>query len=277
MEKNKTFDLTFWGVGGSCPTSKPDRKIFGVNTPCVSTCVEDEYFIFDMGSGLLNFSNSIGVVNEKKCFHIFISHYHFDHLEGLLFFGPLFNANATVHFYGHPWQNKTVLEILKDFLSPPHFPVGFEAFSAEIHFHVVNESDSFSLCDEKVKVSTMPISHPNACTAYRMNYQDKSFTYMTDIELSCYNSYNPLQAFAKDTNMLIVDAYFDHGDCKAGWGHSTWREAAQLAKESNAETLALFHYNYQYSDKDIENFINSAKKTHFKTMGAIEQQAFSLI
>ena len=99
MNKNK---LTFWGVRGSNPTPDKNKMIYGGHTSCVSLqTTHDELLVFDMGTGLKNLGESlVADVNSPKTIHIILSHYHWDHMIGLLSFAPLFIEDFTIHFYG---------------------------------------------------------------------------------------------------------------------------------------------------------------------------------
>ena len=102
------FEVRFWGVRGSIPAPGPQTKRYGGNTPCVEVRCGDELLIFDLGSGARALGDSL--LSEKSPVRgsIFISHYHYDHLQGLPFFGPIFVPTSTLTLYGSPRNGQSL-------------------------------------------------------------------------------------------------------------------------------------------------------------------------
>ncbi len=246
------FDVAFLGTNGSCAYNNGSRQEFGSNTLCVVVQAGGNTLLFDAGSGICGLSKLDSFKND--CYHLFLSHYHIDHVSGLLFWNSLFNPSSEISFYGMGDIKKT----LNHLLSEPFQPAGFDDFKAKINFCDINNEDQILLINN-TRVSRMFVSHPGGCAAYRVDYDGKSLCYLTDIELANHDNDENLIEFVKDTNLLIVDSCYKNGKSVKGWGHSTPDECAMLAKQSGARRLALFHHDYSATDADILQSESQAK------------------
>ena len=250
------FEITFLGTSGSCTYSAGNRNKYGVNTPCVAVNAGSETIIFDAGSGIVGF----GDLHDYHRDHIrlFFTHYHIDHINGLLFCSQLFNRERSFDLYGHSYNGKDIYGILGDYLSEPLQPGGIGAFTAKLGFHTVETGDVIQL-SEGVTVRAHDLSHPGGSTGYRVEYGGKSLCYCTDIELNKHKNDSALLDFIRDVDLLIIDSGFDDGKVIEGWGHSSWRECAEWSKEADVKQMALFHYGYKQSDDEIADIERRAK------------------
>jgi phosphoribosyl 1,2-cyclic phosphodiesterase len=240
MSNSNEFQVTFHGTNGSCACNNGKREKYGTNTICVSVSAGSETLIFDAGTGLCSFA---GNNNHTK---LFLSHYHVDHISGLLFFSDFFNPQKKIDVYG----SGNVKEIIDCFLSKPFHPVGISEFKSQVKFHSIKPNEALNLRD--VKILTYSLSHPGGSLGYRVEFGGKVFCYCMDIELAEHQDDEGLMEFTRNADLLVLDSFFDDGKCIAGWGHSSWRECAEWALRANAKRLALFHYDYKKSDSEID-------------------------
>ena len=261
------FEVTFLGTNGSCAYDNGARRKYGSNTLCVAADVGDETLIFDSGSGICGFSELQDYQRERM--RMFYTHYHIDHLEGLLFFSELFDPKKIFDVFGLAHDNMDVREVLNRFLSVPYQPVGLEVFKAEINYHTIAADCKIELSGG-VSVYTYELSHPGGAVGYRVEYDGKSFCYCSDAELSNHQDDQGLIDFIHGTDLLVLDSAFDDGEVIAGWGHSSWRECALLAKQAKVKRLALYHHGYTLTDAEIDARAHKAQKIFPNTFAAAD-------
>src|SRR5215510_9591459 len=122
--KQRLYTLRIWGVRGTVPTPSPETLRFGGNTSCLAVALgEDEYLILDCGTGLRFLGRELAGLKSgmPRRYHVFLSHYHYDHIQGLPFFQPLYDAKSHITFYGFSFEGKSVLDMLQAFMAPAYF------------------------------------------------------------------------------------------------------------------------------------------------------------
>lgn len=256
MKVGLTMEVVFLGSTGSIAYNNASRVKYGTNSICVALKAGGESLIFDAGSGICGFNSLADFQSERS--HIFLSHYHTDHVCGLLFFPQFFNKQKKFNVYGPSDGENDCRSVIDRFLSPPFHPVGLNAFGAEMSFHTINAGDIIPLSDS-VTVRTHGLSHPGGSLGYRVEYAGKSFCYCTDVELQDHQSDRGLLEFIRGADLLALDGFFDEGKVLSGWGHSSWQECAEWAKHADAKKLALFHHSFSYSDTEIDAMEEKAR------------------
>ncbi len=259
------FEVAFLGTNGSCAYNGGRRKKYGTNTLCVAARAGGETLIFDSGSGICGFGGLEGFQREH-C-HIFFSHYHIDHFSGFLFFSQFFDAEKSFDIYGASHEGKDFYGVVNQFISPPLHPIHIGSFNAGIRYNTISAGEEIAI-GNGVKVRTYPLSHPSGTVGYRVECGGKAFCYCTDIELAEHLNDEAFEAFTHKADLLVLDTFFDDGGCIPGWGHSSWREAAQWAKRVDAKKLALFHYGYRLEDEDIDEMERRSRKIFPNTFAA---------
>jgi len=249
---DKSFEVTFLGTNGSCSFNNGKRQKYGTNTPCVAVKAGSTILIFDAGSGICNLRYLTDY--QKSHFHLFFSHYHMDHIDGMLFCAELFDPSNNFAIYGSGDVKKEISNII----SPPLCPVGIEAFRAEICYHSIDSGELIMLPDD-VKVRSYNLSHPGKALGYRVDYCGKSFCYCDDVELTVHQNDAGLIEFTGNVDLLVMDSAFTDGNVIPGWGHSSPGECVKWAKQVNAKHLALYHYNFLMTDDEIDDMEEKAK------------------
>ena len=260
---NNIFEVVFLGTNGSCAYNNGKRHKYGSNTPCVLIRAGEETVILDAGSGICSLRNLPEF--HKEHMHLFFSHYHSDHVEGLLFCSELFDPKITFDVYG----SGDVRSILSGIISEPLSPVGLEAFKATMNFFNI-ESDQRIAVSDDITVATYGLSHPGSALGYRIEYDGKVFCYCDDVELKNHQDDEQLRDFTRDVDLLVLDSSFADGEVVHGWGHSSPRECAKWAMEVNAKRMALYHYGYTMTDADIDVMEKSAQSIFPGAFAAVD-------
>jgi len=271
--------VTFWGVRGSIPTPGPQTVEIGGNTSCVEVRAGKSILIFDGGTGLRQLGKTL-VKEMPFTAHLFFSHVHWDHIQGFPFFDPAFVAGNSIHLYGGNNVSRTLEETLAGQMDHPSFPVHLSQMGATMTFHNLYEGQVLEIVEggERVKISTGAGNHPNGVWAYRTEYGGKSVVYATDTEH--YAVVDPkLSKLAAGADVLIYDAQYTpeeyagtagSGGPKTGWGHSTFVEAAKLAKEAGVKQLVLFHHDPMQNDAAVREKERRAREIFANTVAAYE-------
>ena len=223
----------------------------------------------DMGTGLKELGHEIiSNSNPPKIIHVILSHYHWDHIIGMLFFAPLFIEGYTIHFYGKK-ENLSLKSIFDHILHPIFWPVSRKDFKAKLYFHDLEDGLELNI-ENEIKINTQIHGHPNGALSFRVTIDEKNFTYITDCEHPDAHLNKNLINLAKNTDVLIHDAHFTPEDLinHKGWGHSSWQQAVDIAIDSKSKKLILFHHNPIYDDDFLAEIEIKAQKKLNGTIAA---------
>jgi phosphoribosyl 1,2-cyclic phosphodiesterase len=267
------FEVAFLGATGSCAYNNGSRVTYGANSICVAVRCGGETLIFDCGSGICGFSGLAEFQSEHA--HLFFSHYHTDHICGLLFFPEFFNKQKRFDIYGPRDGDSDCRAVIDSYLSPPLHPVGLREFGANLQFHTIQEGETI-LVSDSVTVRTVGLSHPGGAIGYRVECGGKAFCYCTDIELANHKDDDRLLEFMRHADLLAIDSFFDDGKVIPGWGHSSWRECAAWAKRAEVKRLSLFHHSFAYTDTEIAAMAEKAREIFPATTAAADFMRVSL-
>jgi phosphoribosyl 1,2-cyclic phosphodiesterase len=287
--------VKFWGVRGSIPTpvsseaiqrkistviqrARPEdlldansRELFlsrlpswifgttGGNTPCLEVRLDSgQIIIIDAGSGLRELGKTVNPARpDEAVYQIFFSHFHWDHLQGLPFFDPLFNPKASIYFRS---PEDGLEEILRGQMRSPYFPVPLEGTRAKLSFiKLRGETLTFG----KGQVSYKRMNHPGGCYAYKITENKRSFIYATDSELIAKDFERTEEniVFFQNADAIALDSQYTLGEAvdKYNWGHSSFSLAVDFAAEWEIRTLYLFHHEPMYDDKKLSTNLQSAR------------------
>lgn len=264
--------VRFWGVRGSTPTPQPENLRYGGNTSCVEVRLGDELYIFDCGTGfrmlghqLRSDSNGSPVTG-----HIFVSHFHWDHIQGIPFFGPLYDKREN-HFVFHCSNRMRSLErVMQEQMASPYFPVDMSEMKATREFHGI-EQGRVRLGD--VTVEARWLNHPQGSMGFRLETKDGVLVYATDNEPGNAEFDKAVRQLAAGADLLIYDAQYlpeEYAARRRGWGHSHWREAVNVVMESGAKELVLFHHDPDHNDACIDQIVKEARNYYPRIRAAAE-------
>ena len=269
--------VKFWGVRGSIPTPASQNMGSGGNTSCLEVRLPGgELIIVDGGTGARPLGAAITADTGRKHndLHVFLTHFHWDHIQGLPFFQPLYSKENTVTFYSMKSPEET-REILEGQMNVPYFPVDFRFLPAQRNF-VDIKGKTFRFGD--TEVNSFALNHPQGCHGYSFTHHGRKLVFASDLEHGVPEFDAILLEAAADADVLIFDAQFtpEEYEKRHGWGHSTWLQATEVAKQTRAKKLVLFHHDPGHSD-DILQLILADARAHFaETYLAVEGESFSL-
>jgi phosphoribosyl 1,2-cyclic phosphodiesterase len=264
------FRLRFRGVRGSVPVACPSHFGIGGNTPCMELlCDPDEPMIFDAGTGIRSLGKEVAArAQPPRAIHIFFTHFHWDHLQGLPYFLPLYMASSNLIFYSaHPPEQ--LRAVLAGQMKSPYFPVLFEHLGCRMEFRQIDrEPQTFG----GVNVSTFPLHHPQGSVGYRIADDQKIAVYATDHEHGDAPSHAALLEHSRNADILIYDAQYTPSEyaSRRGWGHSTWLEGTRLAVDAGVEKLVLFHHDPERDDDAVRRIQEEACRAFPNTLAAHE-------
>jgi len=260
------FFVRFWGVRGSIPTPGPRTRRYGGNTSCLEMRSDSTVLIFDAGTGL----RELGVAllrNEPPQgldLHLFLSHPHWDHIQGFPFFGPAYLPRTTITVYGNE-QNENY-QLLSGQMSNAYFPVAFKDLSAKIVPRVF-VNDVVQAGDFTVR--RFDQKHPGGSAGFRVELGGHSVVYATDSELdqlltdptapvktprALRRLPTALVKAVRSADLLIADAQYidEEYPKKVGWGHPRASTTVDFAIQAGVRALALTHHDPMHSDRDVD-------------------------
>jgi phosphoribosyl 1,2-cyclic phosphodiesterase len=262
--------VRFWGTRGSIPTPGPHTTRYGGNTACVTiTGPGGELLILDAGSGLRPLGHELMARrNGPLTADILITHTHWDHIQGLPFFKPLSSAGNTFRVFGAAQDGTPLESILRRQMDPMVFPIPLEAFAAAIEVQEIGEG---TLELPNFHVSSFRLRHPGTTLGFRVSPVSggKDLAYVTDNELGPGGTY-PVSAdwraslvkFLNGTHTLVHDTMYSDQiiDARRGWGHSTPRQAVDLAGEAGVRSLLLFHHEPEHGDEAMDAMVRDTRE-----------------
>ncbi len=271
------------GTRGSVPTTNPRTFHYGGNTACIEICQGDKLLIIDAGTGILNLSND--QLTKRSRFDILLTHLHFDHIQGLGFFKPMFNPSSEIHIYGPASSLRGFQYRLNRYLSPPLFPLHFRDLPCKVQLHEISHT-SFEI--NGLKIDSNYVSHPGPTIGYRISNGKHVFTYLPDHEPFIGGHKKEIGTewisgigLAYEADLLIHDSQYtvEEYENKVGWGHSTIEDAMRFAYLAKVKRLLLFHHDPYHTDSlldDIYKKIQQNNKLGIHIQLAKEGDAFEL-
>lgn len=270
------LQLRFWGVRGSIPSPGADTATYGGNTACVEIVAGSRTLIIDAGSGIRALGDKL-CGNSADTVDLFFSHCHFDHIEGLPFFGPLYTPDRSLKFWsGHIVEPDATRRMIASLIRFPYFPIDPSAFKAAVAYVDFRPGETLKPADG-IHVNTIALYHPGGATGFRVSFAGRSACYISDVEhRSALES--SLVEFVSGTDLMIYDAmYTDEEYPKyVGFGHSTWQEAIKLADAASVGTLVLYHHFPGRTDEELSGIEAKAKARRPNTLMAREGMEIQL-
>lgn len=272
--KRDLLQVRVWGARGSVPTPQQSHVRVGGNTSCVEVRVGDERLVFDAGTGLRALGQSLQGEAAQAELNLFLTHLHWDHIQGLPFFEPLYQPGfrLTIHSALAPEKLRKALAAQ---MAEPYFPVRFDSVSAELGFR--------QLADEAVmvggaEVRSFALHHPGGAHGYVVSAGGARVVYATDHEHGNAAADAGLLEASRGADLLLYDAHYtpEEYETRRGWGHSTWSEAVKLAARAGVRQLALFHHHPEHADDAMEAILEQAQREFPATSLAREGETFAV-
>lgn len=288
------MNIQFWGVRGSLPTplsaQQVRAKIFaalhrisvkdlesdetkeqfidslpwwisgtaGGNTPCVEiTLKSGAHLVFDAGSGM----RVMGKLSEPpadKHYHLFMSHFHWDHIQGLPFFDSAYNPTVIFEIYS-PFRD--MKEYLAKQMVAPYYPVDFSAIQNHFNFHCIEPGQVLKIGGSEI--SCVKMSHPGDSYSYSVVEDGHKFVYATDIELGSkdFVHTDDRSKIFSEADAILIDSQYTVEEAlrKVNWGHSAFCYAIDFAAAWKIKKMFMFHHEPTYDDRKLNTILESAK------------------
>ena len=266
------MQIRFWGVRGSTPTPQAENLRYGGNTSCVEVRFGSRLYIFDCGTGLRALGHQLRREFGERpvSAHVFVSHFHWDHIQGIPFFGPLYDQSENRFIFHSSSRIRSLKRVMEEQMASPYFPVDMTEMKAHRDFHDIEEG-RVSLDD--LTVQTTWLNHPQGCLGFRLETGEGVLVYATDNEPGDPVFDKNVRKLAAGADVLIYDAQYlpeEYAARKRGWGHSHWREAIKVVMESGAKELVLYHHDPDHDDRCIDGVVKEARNYYPKVRAAAE-------
>lgn len=270
----------FWGVRGSIPTPGPGTVKFGGNTSCIEVRIGGEIIILDAGTGLRPLGLSL--LNEFKDqplnLTLLLSHTHWDHIQGLPFFPPIYRPQNRLRILGYEGARNSLANVLSGQMESPYFPVTFGELPGNIE---IEELRDMSFNVGPVRVEAFFANHPGICVGYRIFSEAGSLAFFPDNELHYPHRRSTndrtdkaaslafaqvedtkMVEFLRGTDVLIMDAQYDAREYKqhVGWGHGCVDDVVALAMRAQVKRLFIFHHDPDHDDAKVAAIISHAQE-----------------
>ncbi|OAI04945.1 MBL fold metallo-hydrolase [Methylomonas methanica] len=266
----------FWGVRGSIATPGPSTVKYGGNTTCIEvTSSAGDLIILDAGTGIHALAQSLQ--KHPLTAHILITHTHWDHIQGLPFFLPMFKAGNIINIYGglEPLTHQGIERAMHVQLQHSYFPISEAQLKAEVRYFTLKANAPITV--GSVRVTPTVLNHPVYNFGYRLDDVDGSSLFFTgdyEPQLNPYQADHPgypamqelieqkheeVIAAMAGVDALIMDSSYTDTEYanRHGWGHGTYRSAMNFAAQAGAKRLFLTHHEPTRSDADLEAIFES--------------------
>ena len=261
-----TFSVRFWGVRGSIACSGPRTARYGGNTSSLEVRCGDDLLLFDAGTGMRYLGKTLE--GGRLDADLFFTHTHFDHICGLPFFRPLFDAQNHFRLWaGHLRGAMTLKRVLAEFMMSPLFPVPPEVFRSTLEYRDFAAGEtltagSSATAGDDIRVRTAPLNHPDGATGYRVEFDGRVFCYITDTEHVPGSLDRNVLKLISGADLVVYDCMYTDDEYRryVGWGHSTWQEGVRLCKEAGAKRLAVFHHDPEHDDDMLDGVAREVQK-----------------
>ena len=257
--------LKIWGCRGSIATPGTETVAFGGNTSCVEVLLDgDEALVLDAGTGIRGLGLDL-VRRNKRRIHLFLTHLHLDHLEGLRFFAPLWDEKVTLDVWGPRSPVLGLRERILRSFSPPLFPIDFRDVPARITFHDLPGKPWRSA---GISLSSELVLHPGPTVGFRLQAGGSTVAYLPDHEPALAGIHGRSidwisgGGLAGGADVVLHDAQYleEEYDGKIGWGHSSVADAVAFCDAVGADRLVLFHHEPERADRALESLEQRARE-----------------
>jgi phosphoribosyl 1,2-cyclic phosphodiesterase len=273
MNEIPSNEVILWGSRGSSPTPGGRFIRHGGHTSCLSLNHDGTQFIFDAGSGIRELGRAL-MQDQPRQLHLFITHTHWDHIQGFPFFTPAYTPGWEIEIHGARNFNKPLKSVFRGQLDQEYFPVQMEDMCAHLDFHHLNDEP---IVIDGVKISHIHVCHPGTTLGYKIEVDGKKIAWIPDNEF-LQGRLDPLDDLTKDSevvkpmlpmiqfvegvDLLIHEAQYTDEEYaqKVGWGHSSVGNACALAHFANVKRWIITHHDPAHDDAFLEMKLNMTRR-----------------
>ena len=247
---------------------------YGGNTTCVEIRSGDEIILLDGGTGLRELGLALMAEFKKKPLNLtlLISHTHWDHIQGLPFFAPIYNSRCRLRILGCEGARNSLVTALTGQMESTYFPVPFSKLPSNIE---IVELRDFNFAIGPVLLRAMRANHPGVAVGYRLLTPDGLICFFPDTEPRPGGDDRDMIEFIRDADVLILDSQYDRAEYvqHTGWGHGCVDDSVALALKADVKKLVLFHHDPYHDDKKIDAFLKHARALVKKQKGKLKVEA----
>ena len=258
------FSVTFWGVRGTLAAPGDQFRRTGGNTICAEVRCGNRVIIFDSGTGVRELGSRLVEQRGVRRLDLMFTHVHYDHVEGLPFFAPFFSPDFRIDVWMGALDGAGGTEdAVRGLMRRPYFPVGPEVFSARVRYRRVERDQRLDL-GQGILVSTAPLNHPGGATGYRIDYEGRSFAFVTDTEHLPGSTDGSVLRLIEGVDVFAYDASFTDEELSdfAGYGHSTWQEGLRLREKASAGAFLAIHHMPFRTDEEVDEIERAIRRVH---------------
>jgi len=241
---------------------------YGGNTSCVEVRHGDNIIILDAGTGLRALGRALltEFKNRPLNLTLLVSHTHWDHIQGLPFFAPIYSPRCRLRILGAPGTRQGLMNALTGQMESTYFPVPFAEAPGNIK---IEEVKDFNFNVGMVRVHAQRSNHPGLCFGYRLSAPDGQIVFFPDSEPRAGGEDREFLDFIREADVLILDSQYDAAEYKAhvGWGHGCVDETVALALKGGVRHLCLFHHDPDHDDRQIDAFVKRGRQLVAKRKG----------
>jgi phosphoribosyl 1,2-cyclic phosphodiesterase len=234
---------------------------YGGNTSCVEVRSGDDIIILDAGTGLRALGRALlaEFKNQPLSLTLLLTHTHWDHIQGLPFFAPIYDPHCQLRILGSEGARKGLVNALTGQMESTYFPVPFARLPSNIE---IEELKDFNFNVGSVCVRAKRANHPGRCVGYRLFSPEGLVAFFPDAESRRGGEDREMIEFLRDVDVLILDSQYDSAEYKkhVGWGHGCVDDSVRLAVKAGVKQLYLFHHDPDHDDKKIDSLVRHARR-----------------
>jgi phosphoribosyl 1,2-cyclic phosphodiesterase len=261
-------------VRGSIATPGAKTVRYGGNTTCIEIRCGPDIVILDAGTGLRQLGQALLAEFKKKPLNLtlLLSHTHWDHIQGLPFFAPIYESRCRLRILGSEGARNNLVAAVTGQMESTYFPVPFSKLPSNIE---IEELKDFNFAIGDVLVSAQRANHPGICVGYRLVTPDGVIAFFPDTEPRPGGVDREMIEFVRDADVLILDSQYDRAEYKkhVGWGHGCVDDSVALALQAGVKHLYLFHHDPDHDDKKIDALVKRGRQLVAKKKAKLKVDA----